>query len=169
MIELLHKSKKSVIFKRNEHILMAGDIDTNVYFIEEGSVRIYVLDGEQEKNIRFGYRNNFIVALDSFINKQASSFYIQAIKKTKISVITNSQFKDYLSESPEQFSHWNNVMEDLLLQQIEREIDLLTTSPKIRFQRVLKRSPQLFQEIPLRHIANYLRMSPETLSRLKKS
>jgi hypothetical protein len=34
---------------------------------------------------------------------------------------------------------------------------------------VFKRSPQLFQEIPNKHIASYLRMSPETLSRLKKS
>ena len=49
------------------------------------------------------------------------------------------------------------------------EIDILTNSPKERYKRVLKRSPQLFQEIPNRHIANYLRMSAETLSRLKKS
>ncbi len=56
----------------------------------------------------------------------------------------------------------------LTLQQLEREIDILTKSPKERYERVLRRSPQLFQEIPNKHIANYLRMSPETLSRLKK-
>lgn len=61
------------------------------------------------------------------------------------------------------------MLEDLVLQQLEREKDILTSSPKARFERVLKRSPKLFQEIPNKHIANYLRMSPETLSRLKKS
>lgn len=65
--------------------------------------------------------------------------------------------------------HWMKILENLLLQQIEREIDILTNSPKERYLRVLKRSPLLFQEIPHKHIANYLRMSPETLSRLKKS
>ena len=50
-----------------------------------------------------------------------------------------------------------------------KEIDILTNPPKERYERVLKRNPQLFQEIPNRHIANYLRMSAETLSRLKKS
>ena len=45
----------------------------------------------------------------------------------------------------------------------------LISSPKERYERVLKRSPQLFQEIPNKHIANYLRMSAETLSRLKNS
>jgi CRP/FNR family transcriptional regulator, anaerobic regulatory protein len=169
MKELLQKSKKVLVIKRNEYLLMEGDTNTDIYFIEEGSLRIYVMDGELEKNIRFGYRENFIVALDSFISQQPSSFYIQAIKKTIVHVITRCQFEEFLLESPNQLVNWTKIMEDLLLQQIEREVDLLTTSPKIRYQRVLKRSPLLFQEIPLRHIANYLRMTPETLSRLQKS
>ena len=64
---------------------------------------------------------------------------------------------------------WTKILEDLILQQMEREVDILTTSPKERYLRVLKRSPQLFQEIPNKYIANYLRMSAETFSRLKKS
>ncbi|MNY13906.1 hypothetical protein D3C86_1470610 [compost metagenome] len=64
---------------------------------------------------------------------------------------------------------WARLMEDLVVQQMEREIDLLTTAPKTRYERVLARSPQLFQQIPNKYIASYLRMSPETLSRLKKS
>jgi len=55
------------------------------------------------------------------------------------------------------------------LQQMERERDLLTSSPMERYLRVKDRSPQLFQEIPNKYIASYLRMTPETLSRLKKS
>ncbi|WP_317127531.1 MULTISPECIES: hypothetical protein [Chryseobacterium] len=64
---------------------------------------------------------------------------------------------------------WTIILEDLVLQQVEREKDLLISAPKERYERVLKRSPQLFQQIPDKYIANYLRMSPETLSRLKKS
>jgi CRP-like cAMP-binding protein len=60
-------------------------------------------------------------------------------------------------------------LERLILQQLEREIDLLTTSPKERYNRILKRSPSLFQKISNKQIANYLRMTPETLSRLKKA
>jgi hypothetical protein len=74
-----------------------------------------------------------------------------------------------MRSNPENMKLWINILEDLVLQQIEREKDLLINSPRERYERVLKRSPKLFQEIPNRHIANYLRMSPETLSRLKKS
>jgi CRP-like cAMP-binding protein len=61
------------------------------------------------------------------------------------------------------------LLEQLVLQQMEREQDLLITSPVERYQRVLERSPMLFQEVPHKYIAAYLRMSPETLSRIKKS
>jgi CRP-like cAMP-binding protein len=83
-------------------------------------------------------------------------------------VITKQQMDNFLKQDSNRL-WWMGVLENLVLQQLEREIDILTNSPKERYLRVLKRSPQLFQEIPNRHIANYLRMSPETLSRLKKS
>ncbi len=60
-------------------------------------------------------------------------------------------------------------MIQLIYEQLEREKDILIHSPRKRYERVLKRSPQLFQEIPHKYIASYLRMSPETLSRIKKS
>lgn len=53
--------------------------------------------------------------------------------------------------------------------EIEREIDILTFSPAERLNRVQERSPHLFQEIPSKYIAAYLRMTPETLSRIRKS
>ena len=51
----------------------------------------------------------------------------------------------------------------------ELENDLIIYSPQKRFERVFKRSPQLFQEIPQKYIASYLRMTPETLSRILKN
>lgn len=79
------------------------------------------------------------------------------------------QFTTFIEEHPSHQQRWNDVLQQLILQQFEREIDILTASPRMRYERVLKRSPNLFQEIPHRYIANYLRMSAETLSRLKKS
>lgn len=76
---------------------------------------------------------------------------------------------DTFLEAADNRSVWSRMLENLVVQQLEREVDILTASPKERYERVLARSPRLFQEIPGRNIANYLRMSPETLSRLKKS
>lgn len=160
---------KTVTIERNQFLKVKGSIDTNIYFVESGSLRIFILDDFEEQIIRFGYSNDLISSLDSFITEKPSDFYIQAIKKTIVKVIPKANFIDFISQSDENKAMWTKLLEDLVIQQLEREKDILTNSPKERYNRVLKRSPKLFQEIPHRYIANYLRMSPETLSRLKKS
>jgi len=168
MKELIALSQKNITLERNEFLKVKGSIDTNVYYIESGSLRVFVLNEEEEQVIRFGYKDNLIVSLDSFLTGKPSVFFIQAIKKTVVKVITKEQIDFFLKQEGNSLI-WTSILENLVVQQLEREIDILTSSPKERYERVLKRSPQLFQEIPLRHIANYLRMSAETLSRLKKS
>ncbi|MBT2623228.1 cyclic nucleotide-binding domain-containing protein [Chryseobacterium sp. ISL-6] len=163
----LFKTEKNI--QRYQFLKIKDEIDTNVYFVEEGSVRIFIMDEDEERIIRFGYKDNIIVSLDSFLSDKPSDFYIQAIKKTKVKVATKKDFYEFIQSSDEHLKLWTFILEDLVLQQIEREKDLLINSPLERYERVLKRSPKLFQEIPNKYIANYLRMSPETLSRLKKS
>ena len=165
---LVALSEDSITLERNEYLKVAGSIDLNVYYIESGSLKVYVLDEYEEQIIRFGYEGNLIVALDSYLTGEPSPFYMQVIKKSVLKVITKKQINKWLNEDEEHRIFWTKILETLVVQQIEREIDILTTSPKERYLRVLKRSPQLFQHIPGRYIANYLRMTPETLSRLKK-
>jgi len=160
---------KHIVLKRDDYLKISGTTDTNLYYIMSGSLKISINNEYEEHIIRFGYRNNFITSLDSFITEKPSDFSIQAIKKTELKVITKSVYIDFINQSSENKMLWDTILEQLILQQMEREKDILTTSPKERFQRVFKRSPQLFQEIPNKYIASYLRMSPETLSRLKKS
>lgn len=156
-------------FRRNEFLKISGSTDTSIYFIENGSVRIFMTDEDEERIIRFGYTGNIIVSLDSFLSGKPSDLYIQAIKKTTVKVASKKDFYAFIQSNEEHMKFWMSVLEDLVLQQLEREKDLLINAPGERFERVLKRSPQLFQEVPNKYIANYLRMSPETFSRLKKS
>ena len=159
----------NLVLKRNEYLCVSGDLDTNLYFITSGSLKISVVFGEEEYIVRFGYQQNFIAALDSFITEKPSDFYIQAIRETSLKIISKSNYLRFINSNPKNKEICDRLLEGLLLQQLEREKDILISSPKERYERVFKRSPQLFQEIPNKHIAAYLRMTPETLSRLKKS
>lgn len=155
--------------RRNEYLKTSGSADTNLYYVVSGSLRIFVTHEEEEHTVRFAYRNELVTALDSFITGKASDFCIQAIKKTELKMIGKKSFKEFIESSAENKSHWLEILESLVFQQMERERDLLTSSSSERYRRVLERSPKLFQEIPHRHIASYLRMTPENLSRIKKS
>lgn len=168
-IDIANLWEKELVIKRNEYLKVKGSIDTNLYFVVSGSLRIYVIEEFEEHTIRFGYQNNFITALDSFISEQPSDLYIQALKETQLKVISKQAYLKFINSSEENRSLWNVILEQLIFQQMERERDILVSSPLERYKRVLKRSPQLFQEIPNKYIASYLRMTPETLSRLKKS
>jgi CRP-like cAMP-binding protein len=160
---------KTTALSRNEYLKVKGSSDTNLYFIEKGTMRIFILDELEEKTIRFGYKGEIIAALDSFISEQPSDLYIQALKATQLKVIRKSTFMNLVESNNENTKLWQTLLGALILQQMEREVDILTSSPIERYKRVQERSPRLFQEIPHKYIAAYLRMTPETLSRIKKS
>lgn len=159
---------KELYLSRNEYLKMADTTDTNLYYVVSGSLHVFVEQEERLHTIRLGYEGDFIGALDSFITEKTSPFYIQAIKKTQLKVIRKAAFMQLVQSSRELFALWYTILEQLVYQQIEREKDLLLDSPKARYERVWNRSPQLFQHIPHKYIASYLRMTPETLSRIKK-
>src|SRR3989338_3046581 len=136
MKEIVELSEKTLTIDRNQFLKVKGSIDTNVYYVESGSLRAFVLDDFEEQTIRFGYKENILVALDSFLTGKASYLYIQAIKKTVVKVITKQQIDDFLQSETNRIL-WTSILENLVLQQMEREIDILTTSPKERYRRVL--------------------------------
>lgn len=160
--------EKEFTVRRHELLKIEGSTDTQLYYVVDGSLRVFLYHEEEEHTIRFGYQGSFISALDSFISEKPSEFYIQSLKKTKVLAISKTTFMRFINSSPTYAALWQQILGLLIIQQLEREKDLLTSSPQMRYQRVFERSPRLFQEVPHKYIASYLRMTPETLSRLKK-
>ena len=159
----------SKIFSKGEYLIKEGQVEQSIYFIEAGAVRVFHVTEFEEQTIRFGYEGSIITSLTSFITGKASEFYIEALRKSTVKIIQKQLLFEIVNESTETLRQYNKLLEGLIIQQMEREIDLLTESPAKRLQRVLARSPNLFQEIPLKYIASYLRMTPETLSRIRNS
>ena len=157
------------IFAKGEYLIKEGQVEKNLYWIESGAVRVFYLTEFDEHVIRLGYHGSIINSLSSFIKETPSEFFMEAIRKTTVKIISKEQLQNIVNESSTSLKQYLALMEMLVTQQIDREIDLLITSPAERLERVLQRSPNLFQEIPLKYIASYLRMKPETLSRIRNS
>jgi CRP-like cAMP-binding protein len=148
LIELIKLSGNTITVNRNQILKTKESIDTNLYYVVSGSLRVFALDGEEEQIIRFGYKENLVVSLDSFFTGKPSNLFIQALKKTVIKVIPKTQI-DMLINTRSNVFLWTAILEKLVIEQMEREIDILTRSPKDRFHRVLKRSPQLFKKFQI--------------------
>ena len=155
--------------KRGEPLITAGKVEHYIYFVNKGALRAYIYTQDLENTIRLGYTGNIINALPSFLSGKPSDIYIEAIKRTMVQRAHREDIRSLIQHSPIFQQTWSKLLEQLFLDQFEREVDLLHPQPEQRYARVLERSPKLFQEIPGKYIADYLRMSAETLSRLKNS
>jgi CRP-like cAMP-binding protein len=157
------------ILSKGEYIIREGQVEQALYFITAGAVRVFHVTEFEEQTIRFGYEGSIITSLSSFITGKPSELFMEALRKTELRIIPKQRLYEIANASAENLGQYIKLLESLVVQQMEREIDLLTESPTKRLQRVLARSPNLFQEIPLKYIASYLRMTPETLSRIRNS
>ena len=154
---------------RGEYLIEAGQVERHIYFIVSGAFRAFTYVEEEEFTIRFGYKESIITSLPSYFDNSVSETYIQAIRKSKVFRCQKEAFEEFVESDIQHLITYKKVMQDLVSSLLEREIDLMQNSPSLRLERVLARSPQLFQEVPHKYIAAYLRMSPETLSRLLNS
>ncbi|MFM6983764.1 MAG: Crp/Fnr family transcriptional regulator [Chitinophagaceae bacterium] len=168
LIQLFQSKGRTIVLSKGEFLIKENDPETHLYLVEQGSLRAFYQSEHEEHTIRLGYQGNIINSLGAYLSGQGSELYIEALKKTQVKALHKTDIEALIAQSSEHTRSYLRLIEQLIVQQIEREIDLLIESPSERLERVLKRSPHLFQHIPLKYIASYLRMSPETLSRIKK-
>ncbi|GAA4445037.1 Crp/Fnr family transcriptional regulator [Pontibacter saemangeumensis] len=159
--------KKRVQLNRYDFLIRQGQVEQGLYFVTGGALRIYFPLPDEEICVGFGYPNTLLVSFPSFVDAKPSAYYIQALKRSALLGISKTDFTQLMARHPNIRRFWYEELEKALVGKIEREVDLLLPEPGQRLQRVRQRSPQLFQHIPKKYIASYLRMSPETLSRLK--
>lgn len=159
----------SVELKRNDFLIKKDQTESGLFYVLSGSMRIYYPHQDEEICVGFAYDNNLICSYPSFILHQPSEYYIQALSKTKLIAISRSDFYVLFDNYPKIERAWRMLEEEALLGKIEREVEMLAFTPEERYNRLMERSPHIFQIIPRKYIASYLRMTPETLSRIRPS
>ncbi len=164
---LLFKWNKSFLLKRHEFLVQPGQIENHLYFVQKGAMRLFFTYDAEEVCVGFAYPNTLICDYPSFIKQNPSVYFTQALEKCELLGIHRKDFYDCLSAFRELETCWRALTEEALLGKIQREVEMLAYTPLERFERLMARSPHLFQHVPQKYIASYLRMKPETLSRLK--
>jgi len=162
---LLQNWQKTVQLRRNDFLIRMEQTESYLYFIKSGMLKICIEIDDSEVIVGFGYDNSLICSFPSFINQTPSGYTIQALIRTDLLAIHRTDFFRLLDTHPSLHHCWRRMMEQTLIGRMQRETDLLTQSPAERIQRLLERSPHIFQLVPHKYLASYLRMTPETFSR----
>lgn len=174
--DLLNKIEEEDLFerkvelKKNEFIKTSGSVDTNLYFIKKGALVIYTVEKFEEHIVCIGNQeyNDLVLDVQSFFNENPSGYYIQAIRQTELNPISKRTIRMLLNKYPNLNQSWNEFLEKIILIMAQREEEIFKSTPHERYKSLLSCNPQLFQVVPSKYIASYLRMTPETLSRIKK-
>ncbi|MGB0914429.1 MAG: Crp/Fnr family transcriptional regulator [Crocinitomicaceae bacterium] len=155
-------------FEENEPILKPTEVCTFIAFIKSGSVRsFYVDDNLTETNLLLKSENEFITDYESFISQNPAALSIEAIDKGEMIQLDRSGLHTLYDSS----FYWNKfgriISEQIFLNSKRRTEQMLFLSPKERYLLLMKEQPHFFQKYSLKHIASYLGVTPQSLSRIR--
>ncbi|WP_166926118.1 Crp/Fnr family transcriptional regulator [Flavobacterium poyangense] len=155
-------------FSANELILSSGQSENYLSFIDKGIVRYFVLIEDKEITFDFAFEHSFYCAYDSFYNRAKTQVYIQALTDCVLYSVSYDKLQELYEKCEAARKLGQIATEYLLSKKVKRELNLLTKTPQERYENLLEEQPKYIQQIPLKYLASYIGVVPETLSRIRK-
>lgn len=164
----LNLFEKKLLLKKipkGDILLKKGELCSSLFFILEGSMFRYKLTDEGEtKVLELRTDNEWIMDHQSFVTRRPSQFFIKAFTNSLIYELSMDAIHELISLS-HSFFQLGTILESSNLEQTALE---LLEGPDAKYRYVLDNRPNIVQSFPLKMIASYLKMTPETLSRVRK-
>jgi CRP/FNR family transcriptional regulator, anaerobic regulatory protein len=160
-----------VKFPKKQHLLEEKQINRHLYLMREGVVRSYVTDAEgkdHSKAFFYAKTNDFVASFSSFKFQSPSNHFLEAIVDSEVWAWHYSYIHERLTSDFRFYRFFRYCTDALFMRWEDREISMLRSTPEERYLLFKKENPDLTAEIPLRHLATYLGITPETLSRIRK-
>lgn len=155
-------------FKKGEHVLKAGQVAVDTFFVLEGCVREYMmLDGE-EKTTNFFTEEQWIISLNNFSQRAPSETNLICAEDTVLSIGNEEQAQKMFVDFPRFETIARAIVEAGFLEQKKQMTSYLTDTPEQRYLKLLQSRPDIFQRVPQYQIASYIGVKPESLSRIRK-
>ncbi len=154
--------------KKKEFLLQSGDICHNLMYVQKGVLRIYSTDDAYlQNNVYFAVDDWWVVDLKSFIESSPARFDIQALVDCDLLSIHKLSFEKLLVEIPELERWFRILLQNALISSENRISDKISLTAERRYDQFLKKYPTLEVQISQKHIASYLGITAEHLSKIK--
>jgi CRP-like cAMP-binding protein len=156
--------------KKKAHLYRAGEIVKHVTFILKGCMRHYYINEEgTERTTIFAEENWWVGDLTSFRNHTPTNLSLQAIEDCDLLLIRKDNFESGLRNFPGFTDYYTRGTQRTYTKLQEQVGQSLADSAETKYRRLLKERPSLIQRVPQHYIADYLGLTPETLSRVRKN
>jgi len=166
--QVISKNITRVSYPKKTILLKEGEFHQNLYFIEKGILRTFLIKDNEDITSLFFMENDFLVSSFRFVN-QPSFENIEVLEDATLLVLNYDDVLKMYKDHPE-VNYLGRVMIELNYYRIyHRLVSMLKFSARERYEVLMKSQPELFQRVPLTHIASYLGIKKESLSRIRKS
>ncbi|MGB3103877.1 Crp/Fnr family transcriptional regulator [Sphingobacterium siyangense] len=153
--------------EKENYLIRPLHIADRLFFLEKGTVRSFYQKDYKEINTEFFFENEFFTAFTSYLTQEKTNLHFQCIEQCDLISIPKDLIDKLLREDTKWNILLNNILAKEYIKKCRRESSFLLLDANERYHYFLKQFPNADNRIPLFHIASYLGMSAETLSRIR--
>lgn len=152
------------------YLVHVGERTSQIAFVAEGLLRmVYLREDGREFNKTFVASRDFAGVLESLVTGEASRLSIQCLEETTVLEADYAHACSFYRQDVYWERFGRLFAERLYVRKARREAALLMDSPASRYRTFLIEYAQIAERVPDYHIASYLGVTPETLSRLRRT
>lgn len=154
---------------KNNYFLKTGDPVTKVGYLAKGIIRQFIIDKKGTEIIsQFISEGHFFTDRNGFYERKSSGSSMQALTDCQLLVLSISELDRLKEEIPLLKTVVAQISEQSLREQIKTEEFLRMGTATEQYQHFMTNYPHLVKQVPLKYIASYLRITPQSLSRIRK-
>jgi CRP-like cAMP-binding protein len=155
-------------YKKGKVILESGNTESELRFLDKGIIREYYSTNDKEKNINFYTDPIFITDFSSFTNSIATKKYQEALTDVDLRVLSKEKFLEFTNQYNCGKLFIETIFQRIVVNKENEEFNHFVNTAEELYLDIMKTKPNWLQYIPQYHIASYLGITPETLSRIRK-
>lgn len=153
---------------KKDTLVVPGGFNDDVYVLRRGMLRAYMTDGDSDISLWFAYPGDVVFDVWCFCRHEVSPIGIEAMTEVSALAISKEKLESLCGESHLCANLFRKILEGHAADYEENIISLLECGGGMeRYLSILKRHPELLQHIPLNKLASYLRLAPQSLSRIR--
>lgn len=150
-------------------LLREGQICTSLYFLHQGLVRFFVIDADGKDTTKFfTLQHQLFTSQQSFSTQSPAREQIETLEDSSFLVLSHAALQHLYQEIPKWNVFIRRVLQDVNTMTERIYMESITTTAEQRYRSILSNEPELALRAPLKHIASYLGITPESLSRIRK-
>lgn len=165
-MQLLDQMEKYT-FRKGDFLVREGGRNSNFYIISKGIWRGHYLNDGVDVSVWFASQGEAIFSSWGYIENTPSQVSIEAMCDSELYGIPKAKLEAFYASSAELANFGRRLFEQQFLSLENWIISGGSPRAKERYLTLLDENPELLQYVPLKHIASYLWITPQSLSRIR--